>query len=271
MSVFFMPIRSVVKRQSESVIREVMQLIRSHSMARFWPVLFCFLISACSGEENFGSEHLIRVGERVVTVFDFNQAFELSETSHTFGLQDHPAQYRQAQERLLNEMTTELLMLARADELNLVVSEQELESKIAEIKADYPDETFEETLLEAAVPFEVWKQRLKVRLLLEKVIASELQNQMAITPKDIKTHYEKYYKLKPDDGSAAVDESRRAVDNEAIIRDLRRRKAEDAYDAWLEGLKARYPVEVNVAVWDKLSAAGHKSGANEETEPPDTQ
>ena len=156
-------------------------------------------------------------------------------------------------------MTIELLMLTRADELNLTVSTEEIEAKIADIKSDYPDETFEETLLEAAVPFELWKQRMETRLLLDKLIATELQNQMTLTPKDITDHYEKYFKPKSDGLLRENPSGAKAEDHEAIIKDLRRHKAEEAYDAWIEGLKARYPVEVNAQVWDQLTAERPKA------------
>ena len=212
------------------------------------------MICACGGgEDDFGNEHLIRVGKRVVTVLDFNKAFELAETAHSFGLRDDPVQLREARERLLNQMTVEMLMLTRADELNLDVPEDELNAEIAEIKADYPDGTFEETLLEAAVPFDDWKQRMKTRLLVEKLISVELENQMTITPKDIRVHYEKYFKLKTNPDSNESESHNQKDDHEAIIKNLRRHKAEEAYDAWVEGLKAMYPVELNASVWKKLS------------------
>ena len=78
-----------------------MQATRFHSVFRFWLLISFFLICACSGGgDDFSNEHLIRVGERVVTVFDFNKAFELAETAHSFGLHDDPAQLREARERL---------------------------------------------------------------------------------------------------------------------------------------------------------------------------
>ena len=231
-----------------------MQATRRHSIFRFWLLISFILVCACSGgEDDFSNEHLIRVGERVVTVLDFNKAFELAETAHSFGLHDDPAQLQEARERLLNQMTIEMLMLTRADELSIDVPDEELNAKIDEIKADYPDGTFEEALLEAAVPFEDWKQRMKTRLLVEKLIAIELENQMTITPKDITAHYEKYFKSKTDPDKVGTGEDSQKAVHGAIIKDLRRHKAEEAYDAWVEGLKAMYPVELNASVWKKLT------------------
>jgi hypothetical protein len=230
-----------------------MQKTICHNCTVFCLSLFLVLTVACSGgEDDFSSEHLIRVGDRVVTVLDFNKAFELAETAHSFGLRDHPAQLLEARERLLNQMTIEMLMLARADELNLDVAEDELDAAIADIKADYPERTFEEALLEAAVPFEDWKRRLKTRLLVEKLIAVELENQMTITPKDVSAHYEKYFKLKSESGTDENGSRRSEADHRAILKELRRQKAEEAYDAWVEGLKATYPVELNATVWKKV-------------------
>ena len=42
----------------------------------------------------------------------------------------------------------------------------------AEIKKDYPEDTFEKTLLEFAVSYESWETRLRNRLLMEKVVDS---------------------------------------------------------------------------------------------------
>lgn len=230
-----------------------MKKTRGHNCTVFCLSLCLVLALACSGgEDDFSSEHLIRVGDRVVTVLDFNKAFELAETAHSFGLRDHPAQMLEARERLLNQMTIEMLMLARADELNLDVADDELNAAIAEIRADYPEGTFEEALLEAAVPFEDWKRRLKTRLLVEKLIAVELENQMTITPKDVSAHYEKHFKLKSESGANENGSRRSEADHGAILKELRRQKAEEAYDAWIEGLKAMYSVELNASVWKKI-------------------
>jgi hypothetical protein len=230
-----------------------MQTTKFYSCTLFCLLLYLILTIACSGDEDdFSSEHLIRVGDRVVTVLDFNKAFEIAETAHSFGLRDHPARLLEARERLLNQMTIEMLMLARADELNLEVADDELNAAIAEIKADYPEGTFEEALLEAAVPFEDWKRRLKTRLLVEKLIDIELENQMTITPKDVSAHYQKYFKLKNERGAKENGSRRSEADHRAVLKDLRRQKAEDAYDAWVDGLKAMYPVELNASVWKKL-------------------
>lgn len=246
--------------------------IRTHSGHRFPPLILLLLVLACGGGgDNLGNEHLIRVGDRAVTVIDFNRAFELAETAHSFGLRDHPAQLREARQRLLNQMTVEMLMLARADELNLDVSEQELESKIAEIKSDYPEGAFEETFLEAAVPYDFWKERMKTMLLIDKLIATELQSRMTVTPADIKDHYRKLYGLESSAGDGSASERDREPDHEALIRDLKRRKAEQAYDGWIEELKARYPVEINAEVWEKLSDSSSGPAGGEEAPPADRQ
>lgn len=226
---------------------------RRHPVGRLWPFLFCVLAAGCGAEDDFGRMDLIRVGRQVVTVQDFDKAFELVEPAYDTDLYENPSELQEARVRLLNEMTEEMLILERAEELAIAVSDEELQAGIDAIKADYPSGSFDEVLLEAAVPYDVWKQRLKVRLLLEKVIAAELQDQMAVTPGDVRTYYERQMKIAGSGDAAEARLPSEPVDHEAIVRDLRRQKAEAAYGKWIEGLKAKYPVEINAAVWNKLS------------------
>lgn len=223
-------------------------------------VFFLLLLAACSenGPE-LGTEVLIRVGDQIVTIQDFEDAFELSKTEYGSGDGGQSEDLRNARLRLLNELSVEMVLLERAREIGLGVTEAELDKTVAEIKNDFPAGEFEETLLEFAVSYETWKSRLKTRLIMDKVIAKELKNQVAITPEDIAEYYERHFQdRKNDPGSdpAAVDI------NEIIVKQLRRQKAEEAYKAWIEELKAKYEIEINKELWQKI-ADSESSGENE--------
>jgi hypothetical protein len=70
-----------------------------------------------------------------------------------------------------------------------MLDDAELETAIQEIKADYPEDEFEQMLLESAIPFSLWKDRLRVRLLMEKVVDRELLQPVEITTQDIEDYY----------------------------------------------------------------------------------
>jgi len=123
--------------------------------------------------------------------------------------------------RLLNQMTIELIVLERAKVLGIEISDAEVEQAVAEIKSDYPEGVFEETLLEFAVSFKTWVDRLRTRLIMEKVIDKELKDQIVITPEDVASYYEQNYKdQKPD---SEISKNSNDI-NEAIIEILRRKK-----------------------------------------------
>jgi hypothetical protein len=198
---------------------------------------------------NSDDEHLIRVGDRVLTVLEFNQAFEISKTAYSHKLRFEPDDFKNAQLHLLNQLMVEMIILERAEELGLNISDEELAKAVADIKIDYPEDTFEKTLLEFAVSYESWEAQLRKRLLMEKVVDSELKNQIVITSEDITKYYEKNFKAQePDMDSATKIENI----NEMIIKHLRREKTEEAYTRWIKKLKQQYTIEINSIQWEKI-------------------
>ena len=224
------------------------------------PVSFLFLFLGC-GEKgpDLGNEVLIRVGDRVVTILDFNEAFEISKIALTHGAGEQSEDLRKAQLKLLNELILEMILLERAHEIGISVTDVELEKAVAAIKSDYPSGEFEKTLLKFAVSYETWESRLKTRLIMEKVIEKDLENRITITPEDIAAYYKKNFQGKkgePESTPASGDI------NEIIVKQLRREKAEDSYKTWIEELKTKYEIEINREQWEKI--AGPQSNKENE-------
>ena len=219
------------------------------------PISFLFLFSGCGEKESgLGKEVLIRVGDRVVTVLDFNEAFEISKIAFD-STREQADDLREAQLRLLNELILEVILLERADEIGISITDSELEKAVAAVKSDYPPGEFEETLLEFAVSYDTWESRLRTRLTMEKVIEKELESRIAITPEDIAEYYKKNLQGKQDES----DSTPAAGDiNEIIVKQLRREKAEASYKTWIEALKAKYEIEINAEQWGKITGAQKK-------------
>jgi len=211
--------------------------------------VLAFLGCSPSGSEH-ADDYLVRVGNRKITAHDFRQAFELAKTSQPDSVNKNPAALMEARQQLLDEISIELVMLNRAEEVGISVSDTELDAAIAAIQADYPPGVFEQTLIESAVPFEIWKQRMRSRLLMEKLVQAELGSQVAITPQEVAAYYDQHYRGKA--GGADSEEKFQRL-KETIVADLQRKKLEDAFADWIEGLKQRYPVEVNQQLWAELA------------------
>jgi hypothetical protein len=211
-----------------------------------------FFLFGCSqrGADN-GDEYLIRIGERVVTVADFNRAFEIAKSAYTHNSLQNSEDTKDAQARLLNQMAEELVLRQRAGELGVAVSEEELQRAVEEVRDDFPDGVFDQTLLEYAVSYQSWKDALKTRLLMEKLVRSELADETAVKPDEVVKFYKENYNsgtMQPADTRSPV-----AVE-EIIVKQLRRVKIEKAYRSWIEGLRKRYPVEINADQWEKILA-----------------
>ncbi|MEN8691506.1 MAG: SurA N-terminal domain-containing protein [Desulfobacterales bacterium] len=212
-----------------------------------------FALIGCSGHDTgTGDEYLIRIGERVVTVADFNRAFEIAKTAYSHNSLQNPEDTKDAQLRLLNQMTEELVLLQRAGELGIGVSDEELEKAIEKIRADFPDDAFEQTLLEYAVSYKSWKSGLKTRLLMEKLVQQELKDETVIQPDEVAKFYEENYN---NDATQSGDTRNPAAVEEIIVKQLRRVKIENAYRNWIENLRKRYTIDINKDQWNKILAA----------------
>jgi hypothetical protein len=226
-------------------------------------LLFASFSGCMDSESNLDHEPLIRVGDRILTVLDFNKAFEIAKTAYPHNLKDEPEDYRNARLRLLNQLVVEMIILERAEELNLTISSEEINKAVSEIKSDYPEDTFEMVLLENAVSYESWQARLKNRLLMQKVVDNELKSQITITPEDIARYYEENYQATDADAeSISADKDI----NENIIKHLRQQKAEQAYKTWIKELKGKYSIEINDTQWERLSGSKYREGQELEKE-----
>ena len=229
-------------------------------MERFFKILWLigpvFIITFLAGcerkETDLGKEVLVRVGDRTMTVLDFNTAFEFTKSAHDQDMRQHSEDLQQAKLRLLNQLTTEMVILERAEDLGIGVTDAELEEVVTGIKKDYPEGEFEATMLEFAVSYDSWKKRLKTRMIMEKVIDAELTSRINITAEDISDFYKKNFRNRRSaPGSVQSSEDI----NEAIVKQLRRKKTEETYHSWLEELKSQYEIEINNQQWEIISGS----------------
>ncbi|MDJ0984955.1 MAG: SurA N-terminal domain-containing protein [Desulfobacterales bacterium] len=223
-------------------------------------LLILGLLTSCMNSgPNSGNEPLIQVGDRVMTVLEFNEAFEIVRSAYPQNIKDEPDDLRNAQLRLLNQLAIEMIILERAEELELSVSDDEMNKAVNDIKSDYPEDTFEKTLLKTAVSYESWKARLKNRMLMQKVIDHELKDQIVITPEDIADYYERNIKTRAPEAETTASKEEM---NEMIIKFLRREKTEQAYQRWINNLKKKYPIDIDSVQWENISGSKYIQDQN---------
>ena len=196
------------------------------------------------------TEYLIRVGDHSVTAVDFNNALEFAKTAYPHNATQASTVNKSIRLRLFNQLIEELILLQKAGELKISVSDTEIEAAIAEIKSDYPDDTFEQTFLENAISYDIWKERITKRLIIEKVIALELEDKIAITREDILKYYSEN-DITGNTASEPFDESKQI--NQKMIQKIRRKKAEEEYQPWITRIKNEVTIDINKDLWEKLA------------------
>ena len=218
--------------------------------------LICFLwvgytLVGCSDfEHKQRNEYFIKVGDRTITVADFNKAFEIAKNAYPQNSIQRPDVNREVRLRLIQQMTEEMILLERAEELGITMTDSQVEKALRDIKKDYPDNVFQEILLEYAIPYQSWKEGLKTRLLMEKVITQELGDKIEITHDDISKYYEEHFK--DDNTSPDVKAVSKDINN-IIIKILRKEKMEKAYALWIKKLRNKYAVEINKKELEKMT------------------
>ncbi len=216
-------------------------------------------LAGCSGPEGPSQQEavLIRTDQQTITRAQFERAFEAARIAYSDDRSVDPRVIQDARLRLLNQMAEEVIVDRRANELGIVLDDSELEAAIQEIKKDYPEDEFEQMLLESAIPYSLWKDRLKVRLLMEKVVDRDLVQALNITAQDIET----YYKAHEED-FAVQDEDAPEMDlKRRIVEQLQRQKVEAAYPQWMDGLRKRYGVEINWELWEQSQGPEARSNS----------
>jgi parvulin-like peptidyl-prolyl isomerase len=152
------------------------------------------LVSGCSNRNNTGAEGqaVIQVDDDVLTLAEFNEFFEPLRMTYGKEPTDEGLAVRQARLRFLLQLLEEMIVLRRAEELDLHVSSEELEEAVGRIEGDYGEEGFKAMFMKQAVSLETWKERLKRQLLIEKVTRKELLRKISLTPEEIKDYYEQH-------------------------------------------------------------------------------
>ncbi|HOX15174.1 MAG TPA: peptidyl-prolyl cis-trans isomerase [Smithellaceae bacterium] len=140
-------------------------------------------------------------------------------------------------EEILESMITEKIVLQRARELNLSVSDAELERKILDIRKDYGDNFFN-LLTQQNVRYEDWREELRKEMLRDKLVAADVNAQIRVSEDEAEDYF--------NDHPGLCKSQARVRAAQIVVRD--REKADNAKTRLQNGEDfARVAAEVSIA------------------------
>jgi parvulin-like peptidyl-prolyl isomerase len=93
-------------------------------------------------------------------------------------------------EEAINLLIEERLMLHRVRELAIAIGEEELAAGIEEVRREYNGDGFSGLFGEGRISYPAWKEALRKRLLLEKLIALDVNAKIAVPDADAERHFQ---------------------------------------------------------------------------------
>ncbi|MDA8126494.1 MAG: peptidylprolyl isomerase [Deltaproteobacteria bacterium] len=144
--------------------------------ASAWSLLILtLLLAACGGGTGASKTSVATVNGEEIRRGEFEQSLREELAPLAKGEAVLKREEKESlKEEVLARMIEERLMLQRAQTLGLKIGSTELDGRIGEIKKDYNDDGFKALFGKGGVSYPDWKEALRQRMLLEKVIAQDV-------------------------------------------------------------------------------------------------
>ena len=153
-------------------------------------VMIC-TVCGCGG--NGTPKPLATVNGAAISIAEFNNRFARDVNSLLDRSSLTPEDNEHLKEEVLNILIDEKVMLLRAKELSISVSDAELAKKIEEIKESYAlDGGFEKALATRKVDYGQWKEELRKRSILEKLISAEVNSKIQVKEDEGRAYHRKH-------------------------------------------------------------------------------
>lgn len=161
------------------------------SIRRFGVVFLCGLIFivACDKIDIFSRPYVAEVNGHKIYLDEYKARLAQKKSLLPKEvLSAQPDYGKRMEEEVLDNMIIEKIMYLRARELGLAVSYGELEERISEIKKEYGGE-FPNLFVQEKLNFEQWKEDLKNEMLLEKLIAVDVNAHIHVSDDEAEDYF----------------------------------------------------------------------------------
>jgi len=154
-------------------------------------LLILCLIVACDKIEMFSHPYVATVNGAKIYLDDYQSVLDKKINMVSKDFLDQPQYRKRFEEEVLDSLITEKIMLLRAGELNISVNDAELNNNIKEIKKDYGQD-FSGLFQQENVNYEKWKEDFKKEMLLQKLIAIDVDAKIKISDDEAENYFNKH-------------------------------------------------------------------------------
>ncbi len=226
--------------------------IRKNGSLNSYVILVSFLMifqaAGCkAAPESVEPEFVIKSGRIVVDRDEFFDELDLKLLAYPYNIKDYPNDYNTMIMDLVTGLTEQCQLMNAARQKGIAVSDQEVDQAEKRLRQDYPDDSFEQMLLENAVSYRVWKEKLRKNLVIEKLVYTQLDEAITITPDDLVSYYKTLNDGNPDGKNSGRpdEETQLKAQGEQLLTGLKREKRQVLYSEWIEQIKTAYPAQIN--------------------------
>ena len=155
-------------------------------------IVLCLLllsaIIACDKISNFFKPYVATVNGSKIYLEDYQSQLDQKMRMVPKDFLNQPEYLKRFEEEVLDDMITEKIMSLRAQELNISISDPELEQKIKEIRKDY-GEDFTGQFARENIKYEQWKEDFKKEMLWQKLIVTDVNAKIKITEDEAEDYF----------------------------------------------------------------------------------
>jgi len=142
-----------------------------------------------TGETELVDRIVARVNDGVITLSELKEAA----APYTASLSDKE-EIRKVEQQVLNTLIEERLIIDKAKNLNITVSEEEIDEAIEEVKQRHSldDYQFQQLLERQATTWEEYREEIRDQILLTKALNLEVNSKIELKESDAKKYYEEH-------------------------------------------------------------------------------
>lgn len=148
-------------------------------------------LGACSdSSRTLSAKTFIRVGGKEITLKEYRLALKrlvpegISELS--------PEEQKAIKRDMVNQLIEEALIVQEAERLGVEVSDSEVSAEVRGTKSGYDEKAFAETIEKLYGGMEAWKDEIRKKLLIRKVIDRVVDSRVRFTESEARIYYEEH-------------------------------------------------------------------------------